>query len=64
MKYLILLFVLVSCVSAPAVVPPHPLHQWSPKEWSEILKAEKQLPADSILIPVIEDYVGLYGPKK
>jgi hypothetical protein len=58
---IILLFILTACGPAPVITDAPAVHHWTAKEWGEILQAEKTPPPDSILIPVLEDYVSIHN---
>lgn len=55
----VLAFSVSACCSTPTSPDPIALKQWSRDEQRQILTEEEKLPADSILISVIEDYVRL-----
>lgn len=57
MQSLPLLLILSACSLPPC--PTHAVKTWTPAEQRQILTEEKKLPADSILIPVLEDYAKL-----
>ncbi|HEX4611219.1 MAG TPA: hypothetical protein VH092_23710 [Urbifossiella sp.] len=54
MKRLLLILPLAAC--SPQPCPSVAVKTWSPAEQRQILAAEQKLPADSILILVLEDY--------
>lgn len=59
MNRLLILLALTAC-SQPCPTPPGiAVKTWSKDEQHQILAEEKKLPADSILIPVLEDYAKL-----
>ena len=61
---LFVLLLATACGPRPVISDSPALHQWTAKEWEQILTAEKALPGDSILIPVLEDYIGHYDTSR
>jgi hypothetical protein len=56
-KYWPLLLALTAC--SQQACPTYAVKTWSREEQRQILDAERELPDDSILIPVLEDYAKL-----
>lgn len=55
-----LCLVLAACQpAAPVIQTCIPVTPWTPEQQRQILDAEKALPSDSILIPVLMDYSAL-----
>jgi len=58
MKRFIPLLLLSACSYCPSPLA-IPVKNWTETEQRQILEEEKKLPADSILIPLMEDYARL-----
>jgi hypothetical protein len=53
----LLILSLTACSQPPC--PTHAVKTWTREEQRQILDAERELPDDSILIPILEDYAKL-----